>query len=140
MQPDQISRNRVYSIQQISLATFLGSPLAGCWLLSLNYRKFGRPTHAMLSLVGGILATVALLPIAFVLPKWFPNIILPVAYSFGMRMVAERLQGSLLAGHTDADGQFGSWWTVVGISLLSFVIFAGLVVAALLLFPGALRL
>ena len=126
----------VYSTKQISLATFLGSPLAGCWFLSLNYRRFNQPRNALFSIIGGVLSTIGLLATTLILPPWFPNIILPVACALAMRGIAEGLQGNLLADHAGAGGRIASWWIVVGISLLIVGILFGILFGALWLFPN----
>ena len=35
---------RLYTVSQISIATFLGSPVAGAILMTLNFRRLDEPT------------------------------------------------------------------------------------------------
>jgi hypothetical protein len=138
LQTNEAPSGSAYATKQIAVATFLGGPLAGCWLLALNYRLFKQSGNALFSIVGGMLATIAVLAVSLVLPPWLPKIVLPVAYSLAMRGLAQSLQGSSLDEHIRNGGRVGSWWIVVGISVLCIAIMFGLVFAALLLFPNAI--
>jgi formate-dependent nitrite reductase membrane component NrfD len=80
----------------IAWATFLGAPIAGCVLLALNYKRFGDATAATLALIVGLIGTVVLLAIAFVLPDNFPKSVLTATYTFGMFQCAKSLQGDAL--------------------------------------------
>jgi hypothetical protein len=138
LQTKETPSGPAYSTKQITLATFLGGPLAGCWLLSLNYRLFEQPRNAFFSIIAGILGTIAVLAISLVLPPWLPKIVLPVAYTLAVRGIADPLQGSLLDEHARNGGRVGSWWIVVGIAVLCIAILFGLVFAAIWFFPNAL--
>ena len=70
---------KLFSAGQITLATFLGAPIAGCLLLARNYRELGNGAAAWQSLVAGIVSTILLFLIAFWLPENFPNMVLPIA-------------------------------------------------------------
>ena len=135
LQPNETQSRPAYSVQQITLATFLGGPLAGCWLLALNYRLFQQRANAWIASVAGIPGTIAVVAISLVLPTWFPNIVLPVVYTLFMRGLADSLQGTMLEEH---GGPPGSWWIVVGISLLCVALLFGAVFAFVWLFPNGL--
>ena len=66
-----LPRITLYSPGHIAWATFLGAPIAGCVLLALNYKRFGDATSATLALIVGLIGTVVLLAIAFVLQTIF---------------------------------------------------------------------
>jgi hypothetical protein len=127
-----------YSIKQITVAAFLGGPLAAFWLLAANYRLFRQSRNALFAIVAGILGTIAILAIAVILPPWFPNVVLPIAYTLGLRGLADILQGALLDEHVRNGGRVGSWWVVIGVSVLGIVVLVGLAFAFALLFPNAL--
>ena len=113
----------LFSVGQITLATFLGAPIAGCLLLARNYRVLGNGAAAWQSLVAGIVATILLFLIAFWLPENFPNMALPVAYCFGMRQLVNYLQGSEIANRGK-----GSWAVTVAVGVGCLVIIFGLIV------------
>ncbi len=51
-------RYKLFSPAQIGLATLLGTPFAGCILLTANYRRLGQIAYAVLTLAFGIFSIV----------------------------------------------------------------------------------
>lgn len=129
------SRNKLYSPGHIAWATFLGAPIAGCVLLALNYRRFGKSTSANLALVTGFIGTGLLLVIAFFLPDNFPNSILPAAYTFGMYQCVKSLQGKAYEHHVANGGIKASAWAATGIGILSLLCIFAALVAVILVAP-----
>jgi hypothetical protein len=125
---------RLYTVGQITFATFGASPLAGCLLLAFNYRVLQKPSAAWQSLVWGLVSAIVLFAIAFVLPERFPTMVLPVAYSIGMRQLVSYLQGDAIAKHLASGGKKGSWWVTVGLSLAMLVVIVVIVFAVILLY------
>ena len=83
----------LFTEKQIFAAAFIGTPLAGGALLALNYRRLGQ-INAFAATVGiSVLGTAAVFALAFQLPDNFPNVVLPLAYSFALRAAAAGLQG-----------------------------------------------
>ncbi len=89
----------------------------------------------MFSVIAGLLISVALIPLGLVLPQWVPKIIPPILYAYGMQLIAERLQDTLLGDHREAGGQVGSWWKVIGICLVSMAVFLALIFLVLWVLP-----
>jgi peptidoglycan/LPS O-acetylase OafA/YrhL len=118
---------RLFSPQQIGVATFLGAPVAGAFFLSQNYRQLGNTGAGTQSLVWGLLGTILLMIVSFFLPENFPNSVIPIGCTFGMLYAAKHLQGPAVEQHTVRGGRLGSWWTVVGVGLLSFAIICAIV-------------
>jgi hypothetical protein len=112
----------LFSPKQIATAAFLGAPIAACWFLSRNYRALDQGRSAVQSLLWGVLGTAALLGISFFLPDNFPNQALPLGYTFGLYQFAKRMQGETVAEHVATGGRLGSWWKVVGVSLVFLVL------------------
>lgn len=113
------SQGTLFSLGQITLAVFLGSPIAGCLLLAQNYRTLGKNESALQSVLIGILLTLAVFFAAYLLPDSFPNTVLPVAYTIGMREGIKYLQGDVITRYVGA-GKKGSWTvaTLVGLACL----------------------
>src|SRR5690242_3684427 len=84
---------KLYTWQQVALATFLGAPLAGCLLLGSNAAAKGKPKERLQMIVVGAVATVAVLALALILPKNFPNTIVPVSYTIAIRQYAKGIEG-----------------------------------------------
>lgn len=128
-------RSTLYSPGQIAWATFLGAPIAGCVLVALNYRRFGNSAAANLALIAGVIGTVLLVAIAFVLPDSFPNSVLPAAYTFGMYQSVESLQGNEYEHRLANGGVKGSGWVATGIGILSLVVMLVALFAVVLVVP-----
>lgn len=117
----------LYNIHQITVATFLGSGLAGAWLAASNFKAVGQPNKARRWIWIGIAVTVVTLVVSYFLPDRFPSIVLPLALAFGARAAATTEFGWILRDHERASGDIRSWWKVVGISLLVCVILLAIV-------------
>ena len=109
----------LYSPNFIGLAAFLGSPLAGCILMFLNYRRQGRSSEAWMALVGGGVGTAFVMALAFVLPDAVGRL-MPFALIIGIRAIAGREQASYDA-HLRAGGPKGSGWAAAGVGVASLV-------------------
>ena len=125
---------RLYSPALITLATFLGAPVAGCILLAHNYRALGKTATARQILIWGTLGTVLLLVVAFFLPDNFPNSALPIGYTVGMNQAVKKVHGKDYESHIASGGAKGSTWkailTGVGclcviIAILLLIVFVG---------------
>jgi len=115
----------LYSPNQIAVATFLASALAGAWLMAANFRATGQPHKTRNSWWIGLAVTLATFAVGFVLPDKFPNVVLPLGVAFGIRALAERHFTVILAEHEKAGGELRSWWRVIGICLLVLAILFG---------------
>lgn len=131
----------LYTPRQIYVASFLGSPAAAAWFMALNHRAVSQTKEQRQMLILGGVATVAVFVVAFFLPERTPNIMWPLAYSIGIYYFAHARFGDTVTKHLAEGGQRGSWWRVLGVSLLFLLgIFAVLfVVIGLLpaLLPGS---
>jgi hypothetical protein len=115
----------LYTVHQITVATFFGSGIAGGWLAAANFNAVDQPIKARRWIWIGIAATLAMLGIAFVLPDRFPGIVLPLAFTFGARAIATTEFGWILRDHEKVGGDVRSWWKVVGICIVaSAIVFA----------------
>ncbi|MBB3207050.1 hypothetical protein FHS27_002869 [Rhodopirellula rubra] len=129
---DSSSNIALFSPGQIAWATFLGAPIAGCLLLASNYRRLGKPADAQIAWVVGLLSTVLLLAIAFVLPDEFPNTVLPAAYTFTMYQCAKMFQGKEHIRQILSGIKGRSTWLVTGIGFLCLVLIYAAISAVVL--------
>jgi hypothetical protein len=84
----------------------------------------------------GFGATVVSMVIAYLLPDKTPNVILPLMCSLVARMYTDMNFGKTLKTHFATGGPRGSWWRVVGISLLfALGVLAVITVVVLLFMP-----
>lgn len=128
--------NRLYSPDQIGIAGFLGSPVAACWCISVNYRRLGSADDAMKWLVFAGVSSIcvvlgALTPIAYLI-NFITNILLPFAF----KAYASRNQGGAVTQHLSAGGRLTSGWLILGLSLVVyFLLVGGLLFLSLLFSP-----
>lgn len=129
----------LWTPNHVALATFLGTPLAGGFLLSRSLRKLGRGGQAWGVIAGSVVATAALVAIGMAIPGKGGTFGLPVASVIGMRTWAQSALGPALAEHQKAGGRTSSGWAAAGIGLAGLVLFFGAFAAAVLVGPAGLR-
>lgn len=101
----------LYSTGQVALATFLGTPLAGCWLVSRNFKKLGSRKSAWAILALGVAWAAGLCGLA-VLEK-LPGIVSILSIPFTV-LVMRGVQGRELDRHASLGGRTTSWGWAVG--------------------------
>lgn len=119
----------LYSPRQVALATFLGTPLAGCWLVARNFKKLGSPRSGWAILVLGLAWAAGLCGLA-IIDK------LPGMVSLGsipaMVLLMRGIQGDDLDRHTSLGGRRTSWAYAVGAGVASLAILFSVVVGVAL--------
>ena len=133
---DVVSAGTLYSPRQIFAASFLGSPIAAAWFVHRNFMTLNPESRGLRTLWLGLAATVAVFVVAFYLPKHFPNALLPLAYSFAIYQYALFLFKTSYHQHLAAGGRTGSWWRVIGVSLLALLTLMGVLLAIAFAAPG----
>jgi hypothetical protein len=123
---------RLYSPALMTVATFLGAPVAGCILLAHNYRVLGKQSAARHWLIWGSIGTALLLVVAYFLPDKFPHMALPIGYTVGMHQAVKQVHGAEYAAHIAAGGAKGSVWAAVGVGLACFCTILGVFVLVVL--------
>lgn len=117
---------KLYSPGQIFLATFLGAPLAGLYLLSENRKRLGHASLARLMLISGIVITAVLFAVSFVLPARAGNI-MPMLAAYSVWQFAKQ-DSVLIDAHQKKGGQMESGWKAAGIGLASMAVLLVLLV------------
>lgn len=112
---------KLYTMNQAIFATFLGGPLGGALLLAYNYEQWQVLNYARRAILWGLIATIALFPIAVLLPERTSSVALPVGYTIAFRFIAERVQGAQIKARIEAGAERYSWWRAVGISLVALL-------------------
>jgi hypothetical protein len=130
------SQAALFTPRQIYAASFLGSPIAAAWFISRNFHALSSHDSQKKALWLGVVATVAAMIVAFILPSKTPNVVWPIAYSAAIYFYAEHLFGTAVKSHLQGGGRRGSWWHVVGVSALCFVTLLAMLVGVILTFPN----
>lgn len=119
---DGAPRYRLFSPGQATWAGFLGTPIAGCALLALNYRRLGQAALAITILLFGALASFLYLGLSVVLTTPGRGTLIAICSTVWIYAIAAKLQGSDFRGHLNSGGRRSSYWAATGIGLLSLVI------------------
>lgn len=119
----------VYSPNQIALATFVGSTLAGTVLLALNERRLGRRGGAP-DRGGRLFASNALMGFSAALPDSVPSLRFAIIGIFGIRGIAQVRQNARIEAHVAAGGRRGSGWVAFGVGLAGLVLVVGVIAGA----------
>ncbi|MGC1782299.1 MAG: hypothetical protein WA708_07265 [Acidobacteriaceae bacterium] len=103
----------LFDARSVGLATLFGGPVAGTFLMALNYRRLGMKGAAIIALLIGIVVTALAVMIGWNLPKsvTFP---LALALFFGTQRLALSLQGATVKYHLEHGGRLASRWTAFG--------------------------
>jgi hypothetical protein len=86
------ARITLYTPRQVGAATFVGTPVAGCILLASNQSGLGKPEARLRTILRGMVGTLFVLAVAFVLPDSFPRLLLPTAYTVLLYGIAQTNQ------------------------------------------------
>ena len=113
----ETTERRLFTVGQITTATALGAPIAGCFLIARNYRELGKVNEGRKALMWGVVSTLLILWLSMLLPQSFPNSALPVGYCFAMLQLTRRLQGAAISNHMATGGAKGSWGMTIGVGL-----------------------
>nr|WP_322940673.1 hypothetical protein [Pseudomonas sp. s4] len=124
----------LFSIAGVGLASFIGAPLAGAWLLAHNLQLLGRADRVAMVWAMAVFFLVVTLGLAFLLPEEVPGMPFAIAQLMAMIMFAKSLMEADLKQHAEARGAFLSNWRALGIGLMFTLGLAALMFAVLMNF------
>lgn len=131
---------RFYSTLAIGMATFLGGPLIGGYLIRENYRVLGEEQKGKQALLWGIVATILVFGVLVALPSTvsdrIPNSVLPAIFAGIVSWIVEAKQGAILREHKEQNRAFYSNWKAAGLALIATCIQIVLVVVTALFLPN----
>jgi hypothetical protein len=127
---------KLFSQAQVSLATFLGSPMAGALLIRRNHQALGHGKAAQQSLIVGLVGTTIVLVAGFFLPDNVPNLVLPIASLLAVQQWYKQGQEHLFKAHVANGGQKGSWATAIGIGVLLLIVIMAIIIGVVLILPA----
>tara|TARA_R110000868_G_scaffold13345_9_gene62327 strand:+ start:1339 stop:1755 length:417 start_codon:yes stop_codon:yes gene_type:complete len=118
-----LSTQAVYSPTQAALGTFLGGPLAGLYYLKHNFRVLNRNEQEQQTVRYGGMFMVALLAVLPFIPEQVPGLPFAIAFVVVARMLVEKYQFSKQDIIDAPELDFQSNWLVMGVSIVSMLIF-----------------
>ncbi len=130
------TREKIYSPGQVALAAFLGSPIAGCWLMAKNYAVFGNHQAQRRTIVWGVLGTIALFGLAPLVPDAVPRPVVPLAITFASYQSARVLQLPVYELYLERGHLKHSSLRVAGIGIAWLVLILIVLMAVILLMPS----
>lgn len=102
----------------VAIATFIGSSLAGAWLMAENCKMLGQRDQLKKVWGLGVGLLFAMLALSLVLPDSVPGMVFTVAQTVVMQMLAKQRFETTLAAHGASGGLVFSKWRAAGIGLL----------------------
>lgn len=125
----------LYKISGIGLATFIGSTLAGGFLISQNYKRLGNVRMANKALTYTVLATIFLFLVAYFMPEDMnvPNMVFTVIQVVVLVQIAKQLQAKELSNHVAHGGVLASNWKAFGISLIVIIAMLAVLIPVIML-------
>jgi hypothetical protein len=117
---------KIFTKKSILFATFLGGPLVAGFLIYKNYKVFGKYETAQKSLIIGIVCTIALLSVIFLIPgntlDKLPNHLIPFVYTGILALIINKYQDKLINEYLERGGPKASGWVAAGYGFVSLII------------------
>jgi hypothetical protein len=124
---------KLYKPESVRIASFLGGPFAGAYLMHANEKAIGRMGKTWFIWGAAFVIMLLAFVLVFVLPDNFPTVIIPLLYSFAASGFTHYLQGDELKAHEAAGGEYWSGWraALVGIigGILLVAVYYGIMTA-----------
>lgn len=105
--------------------TFFGGPLAASLAFAINFHRVGNKRAAWISIILGVVATVAIIALGFALPENTPHLILPVPQVVLSTVLAYKLLKAPFDKHLSNGGARVKWWTTLGVVIAGLGITIG---------------
>ncbi len=123
-----MEKRGVFSEKAINVATFLGGPLSGAYMLFSNFREFGDEEKGKKTLVFGILFFLALFELIIALPEEIsdkiPKMLIPLFYSLVSYLVFKKFQEKRFNEYLENGGEKASGWKTAVITVAGMIIIA----------------
>lgn len=116
----------------IYIATFIGSALAGGWVIAMNHAALGQFALARKARWSGLAATLVVVVLAMLLPEQVPGVVYMVVQMVAVSSwIKQTPLGDAIGARVAAKLPMRSNWLAAGIGLLGIVaVMAGLVIVA----------
>jgi len=106
----------LFDANSVTLATLLGSPIAGAFLMAANYRRLGKAGKAVVAVIIAVLVTILAMVFGQFIPYTFSSVI-AIGLLVATRGVAQALQGPDIAQHLRQEGKLASRWIAAGLGV-----------------------
>ncbi len=118
-EPKQTAEGGLYSLPGIAIATALGSPIAGGFLMGKNFKTIGKAQQAKQTYLYFVLGTFGLLFLSKLIPEesGLSNYSFTVFSTLITLFIAKHHQEQMIKQHISAQGKMFSNWRAAGIGL-----------------------
>lgn len=138
---EELTVKKLYSQKGISIATFIGGPLAAGYLMRQNFKALDKEREGLISVILGIVFTVLIFLPLFILPEEtidkIPNQLIPLIYTSVIYFVVEATQGSDLKKQKKEEKPFESNWKATGIGFLWMIVMVFILGAYIFTLPNS---
>lgn len=131
----EVPTEKIYKDNAMWVATFLGGPLAGGYVMAQNFKAFNEPGKAVTTWICTVIATIVIFGAIFSIPNSakIPGQLIPIFYTVIMASLMKHFQGASITAHINAGGQTYNWGRVIVVGLLgllsTFAIIAIIIIA-----------
>lgn len=116
--PTAATGEPLYKISAVGIATFIGTPVAGAWIIVQNLKRLGRPAEARNIWLTGIGLTLAMFVVGQLLPANISGMPMVIATLYVMVGLARQRFEPVLKQRATNASHFASNWRAFGVSLL----------------------
>jgi len=110
----EIPKEKFYTLNQIMIATVLGGPIAGGYLMYQNYNKIGEEEGAKSIIIWSMVCTYFLFGTLILLPEsitaYIPRMVIPWMNGAIAYYIAKKYQYDFLNEHEVQHGSFYKVW------------------------------
>lgn len=132
----EIPEGKVYKINAILSAIFIGGPLAAGYLFAENFKVLGQQAKVRLTWIISIITTIVIFGSVFYIPDdvEVPNNIFPIIYTGIAYLIYGMHQSKEVTQHIDAGGLVHKWGRAFGIGIISLLVTVSTLFAAIYTF------
>jgi|GEM_PF-499528 len=139
--PDQQTKTKkLYSLNAITLGTFIGGPAAAGTMIRRNYINIGREKQGKQALLLGCCATVLIAVLMLLIPEvWLdnlPNYVIPITYTLIISTIVSRIHAEDYKRQKLRQGSFYSQWRAAGVGGIHLSILVSIFIAWVYWGPG----
>ncbi len=113
---------KLYKPESVRIASFLGGPFAGAYLMHANEKAIGRTGKTWFIWGAALVVMILAFVLVFLLPENIPGFIIPLLYSFAASGFTFYLQGDELKAHEAAGGAYWSGWRAALVGIIGGII------------------
>jgi hypothetical protein len=107
---------KLFDSGSVALATLFGTPIAGTFLMAMNYRRLGKKDNARWAIAAGVAGTVTAVLLRYVIPQGASAGVAIGMLAATMR-ASKSLQGDAIEKHVATGGSLGPRWAAFGLGV-----------------------